>query len=172
MFLREYIPANSHEGNFQFRLRQNTTPESRFAITGSAGITSTRTWVSNPTLATALQLIDPVPRGYERGNVVWAKGRPGIPITHEGRTQSVAAWARELGIKEGTLRARLKKAMPVAGGPPNALFRGNRAPLTLEGDRPQQPPATMKELESLRNFCDSSDHGPDSENTAQATGAA
>jgi hypothetical protein len=44
---------------------------------------------------------------FEPGNVSWGKTRPRRLLTFEGRTQSVAEWAREWGVKAGTLRARL-----------------------------------------------------------------
>jgi hypothetical protein len=49
---------------------------------------------------------------FEPGNVVWGETR-GHLLTHNGRTQSIAVWARELGIKPGTLRARLHKGWSV-----------------------------------------------------------
>jgi hypothetical protein len=104
-----------------------------------------------PSEGAGLQRIDPS-RGFEPGNVMWSQGgRPGKAITHEDRTQSVAAWARELGIKEGTLRARLKKGMPVADALKRSV-RGHRASPTQGGDSPPPPVDTMlKDLDSLRN---------------------
>ncbi len=53
-----------------------------------------------------LRLIDPDGQ-FEPGNVEWADTRARRTLTHDGRTMSVAAWARELGVSPSTLRARL-----------------------------------------------------------------
>jgi hypothetical protein len=50
---------------------------------------------------------------FAPGNVTWGEGRPGRVLSRDGHSQSVAQWARELGLKEGTLRARLRKGWPV-----------------------------------------------------------
>lgn len=58
-------------------------------------------------------------RGYEPGNVRWAtrkeqsrNRRANRLLTFNGRTQCLTAWADEAGIKENTLRSRLRKKWP------------------------------------------------------------
>lgn len=64
-------------------------------------------------------------RGYEPSNCYWAtrkqqarNTRRSILITHAGRTQSLAAWAEELGANYWTLYTRHKKL----GWPAERLF--------------------------------------------------
>jgi hypothetical protein len=69
---------------------------------------------------------------YEPGNCRWVtqleqmqNTRHTIRIEHNGRTQSVAAWARELGMRDLTLRRRLARGWPVTKAltePPGALL--------------------------------------------------
>jgi hypothetical protein len=124
-----------------------------------------------PEPGAGLQRIEPS-RGFEPDNVIWSQGRPGKAITHEGRTLSVASWAREIGLKEGTLRARLKKGMPVAEAL-KRFVRGHRASPTQGSDCPPLSQADLlKQLETIHNFRDGSDHSPESESPEQANGAA
>jgi hypothetical protein len=53
---------------------------------------------------------------YDKGNCIWitafdqmANKRNNHRITYDGRTQILAAWARELGIHHATIRNRLLK---------------------------------------------------------------
>lgn len=39
--------------------------------------------------------------------------RNNVYLTHNGKTQCLSAWAKELGIPDGTLRDRLKSGMPI-----------------------------------------------------------
>ena len=58
------------------------------------------------------------PQGhFEPGNVEWGNPRTGRAVTHDGHTRSAADWARELGLKAGTVRSRLRKGW----SPPRAL---------------------------------------------------
>ena len=58
-----------------------------------------------------LELLDPA-GGCGPGNVRWADTRPCRPLTHNGRTMSIAAWAKELNVRPSTLRARLHDHLP------------------------------------------------------------
>jgi len=57
---------------------------------------------------------------YAPGNCRWAtraqqshnSSRP-VLLTHQGKTQNIAAWARELGLKEDTLHMRLHRGWPL-----------------------------------------------------------
>jgi hypothetical protein len=60
-------------------------------------------------------------RNYEPGNVRWAtrieqasNKRTSRLIEYRGRTQTAAAWARELGILYNTVLERLKRGWPAA----------------------------------------------------------
>jgi len=46
---------------------------------------------------------------FEPGNVYWADTRTRNLHSHDGRSMSLAAWAREIGMNERTLRARLAR---------------------------------------------------------------
>jgi hypothetical protein len=57
---------------------------------------------------------------YEPGNVVWASPtiqanhrRSSVFLTFQGKTQSVAQWAREIGINRHTLHSRLNRGSTV-----------------------------------------------------------
>ena len=70
-------------------------------------------------------------RGYEPGNCYWAtrkqqnrNTRANHLLTLEGRSQPMAAWAEEIGIRQNTLLARLKRGWSV----PRAL----RTPLVAQ----------------------------------------
>ena len=71
---------------------------------------------------------------FDPRNVVWALTR-GTILTYEGRSMSLAAWAREVNMKPGTLRARLRSGWPIEAAlsrytafrPPHQLW--NRRPM-------------------------------------------
>jgi len=59
--------------------------------------------------------------GYSKENCRWATAREQgnntiavREISHNGKTQSVSMWARDLGIKQNTLLYRLRRGWPVA----------------------------------------------------------
>jgi hypothetical protein len=47
-------------------------------------------------------------------NVRWGPTRSGRPLSWQGKTKSIPAWARELGLRPGTIRARLAAGWGVA----------------------------------------------------------
>lgn len=54
--------------------------------------------------------------------------KPQLQLTLNGKTQSIAAWSRETGINEPTIRARLADGWPTARAltPKPMLFQGFR----------------------------------------------
>ncbi len=57
---------------------------------------------------------------YEPGNCIWAtrkeqqrNTRQNVMLTLNGKTQCVAAWCEELGIRHGTLLSRIRRGWPV-----------------------------------------------------------
>lgn len=60
-------------------------------------------------------------RGYSKSNCVWATSREqgnnttrNSIVHHAGKSQTVAMWAREIGINQNTLLYRLLRGMPTA----------------------------------------------------------
>lgn len=58
---------------------------------------------------------------YEPGNCYWATRREqqnnmrqNVRLEFQGKTQTVAQWSRETGLKTGTIRARLRRGWPTA----------------------------------------------------------
>lgn len=58
--------------------------------------------------------------GYSKDNCYWATRaeqqanlRTNVRLTYQGKTQHVAAWAREVGLAEITLVTRLRRGWPV-----------------------------------------------------------
>ncbi len=78
-----------------------------------------------PRPGTGLRRVDES-RGFEPGNVEWCDSRGRKLLSHEGRTMSVAAWARERKMKDSTLRARLRKGWTTEGA--LTLFVSARPP--------------------------------------------
>jgi hypothetical protein len=91
---------------------------------GGRGVTLNPAWATSfpaflagvgerPTAKHTLDRIDNN-RGYEPGNVRWATRkeqahnmRKTRSLTHQGRTQSLTAWAEEIGVVPSTLQYRL-----------------------------------------------------------------
>jgi hypothetical protein len=73
-------------------------------------------------------------RGYEPGNVRWAtreqqenNKQRSHRITWQGRTQTVAQWARELGVKYHNISDRLKRGWSVERALSTPITRGPHA---------------------------------------------
>ena len=102
----------------------------QFADYGGRGISMHPEWQKSflsflehigkrPTPKHSLDRIDNS-KGYEPGNLRWAtqeqqsnNQRSNRKLTHNGKTQTQAQWAKELGIKQGTLSLRLKSGMSI-----------------------------------------------------------
>ena len=52
-------------------------------------------------------------RDFEPGNVEWANTRACRLLTYQGKTQSIKAWAEQLGVRADALHARLHKRKPI-----------------------------------------------------------
>lgn len=80
----------------------------------------------------SLDRIDPN-GNYEASNCRWADSnqqsnntRRNIFLTHEGKTQTIAQWAKEVGILDATLRRRIRVGEPVEMALNSALHCGKR----------------------------------------------
>lgn len=99
---------------------------SHFERYGGRGVTVCEGWNSfenflidmgeRPSLAHSIDRIDPN-GNYEPGNCRWAEKKEqarnstAVPLYEfKGRTQSLPAWAEEVGVKANTLRYRIKHA--------------------------------------------------------------
>lgn len=89
-------------------------------------------------------------QGYQPGNVVWATRREqasnlrnNVNLTHNGKTQTLAAWAVELGLPAPRLYWRHNQGLPVeevlAPGLRPRGFAALRTPFSRKA--PQTPPA-------------------------------
>jgi hypothetical protein len=140
-----------------------------YARYGGAGIKVCEAWRGNDGFAAFFEALGPRPknttldridntRGYDPGNCRWATARQQAAnrknsrlITAHGKTQCIAAWARETGIPEDTIRNRVLKFGwdPIRAvteparcwgkyryGPPRAPVRESRHDLsTAQGER-------------------------------------
>lgn len=114
--------------NMRYRCRN---PKSRnYKYYGARGIGVCNRWQESfddfladvgrrPSPSHSLDRIDSN-RGYEPGNVRWATDREQMNnrrdnrlLTWSGQTFSLAEWARQIGVLEVTLRARLRKGWPI-----------------------------------------------------------
>ena len=146
----------THRSWEAMRTRCANENRDNFARYGGSGITVCERWqnsfeaffadMGSRPPRTSLDRIDPT-RGYEPGNCRWATAREqannktdNVCVTVDGRTQTVAEWARELGIAPYTLYGRLKR-----GDSPSAAIRPVAPPkeITHNGMR-----ATVREWSS------------------------
>jgi hypothetical protein len=98
----------------------------RYADYGGRGITVCDRWKNSFENFIADMGLPPSPahsiergdnsRGYEPGNCRWATDveqtnnqRSNVLIEYDGKTQTIAQWARELGINYQTLRQRIQR---------------------------------------------------------------
>lgn len=113
------------------KARCNNPRDKEFHRYGAKGIKMCREWEQDfslflkevgtrPTPGHSIDRIDSG-KGYEPGNVRWAtrevqsRNRPGFVrlLEHNGRTQTVAEWAQELGLPPATLYHRLNEGLPI-----------------------------------------------------------
>lgn len=73
-------------------------------------------------------------KGYSKENCKWAprsvqnrNKRVNRILEHNGRSQCLADWEDELGLKRGVLRGRLNRGMPVERALTGSLFRNKRS---------------------------------------------
>jgi hypothetical protein len=59
-------------------------------------------------------------KGYQPGNIRWATQKEqqrnrtnNRTVEYQGRTQTISAWAEEIGLNRGTLRARIERGWPI-----------------------------------------------------------
>jgi len=111
-------------------------------VYGGAGVTVCDRWIESfenfyedmgprPSAKHSLDRWPDLAGNYEPGNVRWATGkeqgrnRRNVPqYTHDGRTQSVPAWAEELGMTSSTLKSRLRHGWTVAEAFSTPTIRG------------------------------------------------
>jgi hypothetical protein len=115
------------------RQRCNNPRCKEFTFYGGRGITICRRWDRKNGFKNFLTELGPKPSAglslhrvdndgdYRPGNVVWADRvtqarnmRNNRRLTFDGRCQTLGAWAVELGMKPGTLGARLARGWTVA----------------------------------------------------------
>lgn len=80
-------------------------------------------------------------KGYEPGNCQWRtftdqmnNRRGNILVTYEGRTLTLTAWSRELGIKRGTLASRIRSGWTIHRSFTTPTQFQDRVSKTINGD--------------------------------------
>jgi hypothetical protein len=114
-----------HQAWVHMKQRCTNPKRKEFKHYGGRGITVCAEWMvsflafyahigAKPTSKHSLDRID-VNRGYEPGNVRWATTQTQIEntrtarhVTLNGKTQTISAWAREVGLARGQVNGRLK----------------------------------------------------------------
>lgn len=125
--------------------RCTNAKDTAFHNYGARGISVCEAWLNNfatflrdvgerPDDALELERID-VNGHYEPGNVRWAtiveqanNRRNNVKLTYQGRTQTVAEWSRELGLKQYTIYARIRTYGWSAERALSTPCNGKRAP--------------------------------------------
>jgi hypothetical protein len=114
-------------GSWHAMIGRCTKPDNDcFEYYGGRGITVCDRWLTSfenfltdmgpkPSLHHTIERIDNN-KGYEPGNCKWAtlseqarNRRDNVLLEHDEKVQCLAAWADDLGIKQTTLRMRLKR---------------------------------------------------------------
>ncbi len=123
---RGYKPSPEYLSWMNLRRRCLNPSSKSFASYGGAGVTVCRRWSMfdnfiadmgpKPTPTHQIERVDNS-GNYEPGNCRWAtpveqanNRRSNVWITHNGKTQTIAQWAAESGLKLGTLWYRLYRA--------------------------------------------------------------
>jgi hypothetical protein len=114
----------------QMRHRCENPARTKYEYYGGSGITICKRWAKfenfyadmgeRPSPVHTLERIKN-DRGYSPSNCRWAtrkeqaqNRRNSVVITHKGRTQTVAAWAEQMGVCYGTIYTRHRAGWPVA----------------------------------------------------------
>jgi hypothetical protein len=136
------------------RLRCLDPKHAAFPRYGGRGITLWPAWVNDPAAFVAHVGRRPTPkheidridneRGYEPENLRWAtrtensrNRRNNRPLTYRGETKTQTEWCHVFGVREDTLRQRLKRGMTVEA----AL----ETPVAPTGPRPKVAAANLQE---------------------------
>jgi hypothetical protein len=125
--------------NIKNRCRNPNT--ARYKDYGGRGITICDEWLDFDAFAAGVGMrptgmsLDRIDnsRGYEPGNVRWASpttqnrnSRRAVMVSYAGKTQCIAAWCEELGLKYVTVKARRKRGWSLVDAvttPPDSKHR-------------------------------------------------
>jgi hypothetical protein len=153
MSLEITIKPGGTLASWKAMIQRCTDPNySAFRYYGGRGIKVCARWMRYPPFAedmghrpdgATLDRIDTT-KGYEPGNCRWAtwteqqnNKRNNRRVTHEGRTQTVAQWAREKGLKAGLVIDRLDLGWTPERALETPPMKDNRYPrsfLTFKGE--------------------------------------
>jgi len=133
-----------------------TNPKKReWLCYGGRGITVCDEWMRSfvafykhvgprPTASHSIDRID-VNKGYEPGNVRWATQQEQIDntrtvrlVTIDGKTQSISAWEREMGLPKGMVRSRESRGWPLEDAILSPSIPGQKRVMQVKRDYSQR----------------------------------